>query len=378
MGEQEKMVGPFNLSGSVGAEFTDNRDANTEEESNTDYFVRPRLEAFFEKERLILDLYYEPWYRYRSNPSDIQNDTELFHDLGIKARLKLTERIQPWVQDRFMYTDDPEVTEEGAVLRRDASFMRNEVEAGMTYEFSERASVDLSGRNMIKRYEEDVVAEQSDETQFGGVLTAWRRITRTVGVIADVRGTRYEYDTLEAFDRGFDVLVGSLGVEKVLTPQLRGGVRAGYGQADYEESSLGTKDFPYLRAHLTGIYAPFTKIECWASHRIMESDVYPFASQENSDVGVQVDFDTPASIIAKLSARYALGQYERDFLPPGAEGRALAVEGDEHIVAVSGTLGYRLRHDMSLKFRQTYEDIDSDVDISYNKNTSRIVLTKHF
>ncbi len=373
-----KMVGPFNLSGSAGAVFTDNRDSNTNEESNIDYFISPRLEAFFEQERLLLDLYYEPSYRYRDNPSDIQNDTELFHDFGVKARLRLTRQIQPWVRDTFMYTDDPEVTQEGAVLRSDASYLRNEVEAGMTYLFSERGNVDLSGRHMVKRYEEDIVARQSDETHVGGAFSAWRRITRTLGIVAGVRGTSYEYETIEAFDRGFDVVIGSIGFEKVFNPQLQGGVSAGYGQADYEESALGQQDFPYLNVHLVGQYAPFSKIDFWASHKIMESDVYPFSSQENSDVGMQVEFDTPKSIIARLSTRYALGRYERDFLPPDAESRAVTVKGDETVVAVSGTLGYRLRHDMSLRFRQTYEDIDSDVDISYTKNTSRIVLTKHF
>ncbi len=378
MGQSRKMVGPFKVSGSVGAEVTDNRDADTSEESNTDYFVRPRLDALFEKERLMLDLYYEPSYRYRTNPSDTQNDTELFHDLGLNTRIKLTKQIQPWVHDKFTYTDDPEVTEEGATLRRDASFMRNQVDAGLTYAFSTRANVDLSGKHMAKRYEDDEVARQSDETQVGGAFTSWRRITRTLGIIAGVRSTSYDYEAVEGFDRGFNVLVGSVGIEKVFSSQLRGGATAGYGQASYEEDDMGNRNFPYLNVHVSGKHAPFSKIDCWASHRIMESDVYPFASQENSDVGVHLQVDTPANVILGFSTRYAVGRYEREFLPDAAASQVEATEGDERVMALSGTLGYRLRHDMSLKFRQIYEDIDSDVDISYSKNTSRIVLTKDF
>jgi hypothetical protein len=376
--ESKKMVGPFNLSGDIGAEYTDNRDATVDEESNVDYFIRPRLDALFETDKGLLDLYYAPRYRYRSDPSDIQNESELFHDAGLRARLKLTPSFQPWIRDNFKYTDDPEVTEEGAVLRRDSSYSANEVLAGFNYNFSRRLAATIDGRYYTKRYEDELVAEASDETQAGGSVSLWRSISRTVGVLAEAKATTYDYEDISDFERGFNVIVGSLGIQKVLHTQLRAGVNVGYGQADFEEDALGEKNFPYANINVLGKYPPFSEIRGWASHRMMESDVYPFASQQNTDIGVRAKFDVPKSLILSFSSRYALGHYDRDFLPDDAVATARDTEGDEEVVVLSGTVGYRITRDMSLKLTQTYEDVDSDVDISYDRNSSKLVFTKNF
>ena len=79
------------------------------------------------------------------------------------------------------------------------------------------------------------------------------------------------------------------------------------------------------------------------------------------------------------SGAYRMGEYD-DVLPSAAFLTALigAPEGDETVIDVYGQAAFKLNDELTLLLRQRYQDIDSDVWVSYSKNTTTLELTKYF
>lgn len=377
---QTKASDPVRFSGDVGVSFTNNRDSSTEKDENTDFFVRPKINAEFQWERLTLDVYYGPSYRWRSNPSRIQNETELFHELGVEAEFSLSPRIKPWIYDFFNYTDYPAVSEGGTQLRRDASYIMNRIQSGVTYEFTRLVHVRFSGNHMIKRYDDDLVAGESDEDRMGGGVHFWHQFARTMGWMAHVDYQQYAYDNDEFFVRDFSTVIFSFGVEKVFGPKLRGSVLGGWQEGVYEDSSLSDVSEPFLRCTVQGSMPPFSIIRTELNYSVRDSDAYPFASQQSLGIDLHLEWMLPGSMLLGVGSRYHIGDYKRDALPDGAVEADVApvLSGEKTTTSVSASVGYRLDDHTAVRLTQWYENVDSDVDVTYNRTATSLVLTREF
>ena len=91
--------------------------SETDEESNFDLYLAPRIDVVADLVRTKLDAYYQPYYRYRTDPSDIQNEDEFYHSLGLNMDHEFTEQSKIRLWEKFDLTDDPAV-EEGAITIR--------------------------------------------------------------------------------------------------------------------------------------------------------------------------------------------------------------------------------------------------------------------
>jgi len=385
---------PVDFSVTLRAEHTDNRDASeTDEESNNDFYVTPRISVYADTDRTRYDLYYAPSYRYRTDASDTQNDSEFLHDLGVRLTHRPSDRTELRLYDHFEYQDDPSIDENGATVRDNQSYILNRAELGVRQDLSRQTYADLMGAYRMKAYDDSDVAQQSDEDMAEGRLLLWRQVTPSLALHGAGSVLMYGYEdvtvtpeeraalaeqgvfTSESLERDFDILMGVVGAEQVFSPEFRAGLEGGVQAVEYASDTMDSEVFPYAKVDLTVSPTPANRIKAEVTHGVRDSDVYPFASQEFTELRAGIEIDANALLTLGLNGTVRESTYDEGALPAEVPA-ALEDEasGDETTTVVEGNAGWKLNDISKLVFRQRYEDVDSDVDESFTKNTSILEL----
>ncbi|MDI6774147.1 MAG: outer membrane beta-barrel protein [Verrucomicrobiota bacterium] len=377
--------GPVKLSINVAGEYTDNRDSTEEGEDNFDFFLTPKIKAQFRavQDRTVLSLFYAPSYRRRTDPSDIQNETEFQHDLGIEFKHKLQERWSLRATERFNLTDDPVVVDQGLTLRRDCSFTLNRAELETAYRIASGMDLSLLGQHWLKRYEEAAVAQESDEESFNGRLRIWQAILRDFGVLLDVTVEKWDYDSARGLDRDFTAWAGGIGLEKLIGAALKGSLQTGWKTLEYGDSELGGASAPYLQGRLR-FSAPSEQIVFTVdgSYMLRDSDIYPYASQEYTGLGLNVEWRPVSRWEFGVGYAYRRGEYDVDMAPVEHTDPAYVRPGNgsEDVYSGNGSVAFNFDEQTSIRLVQSYEDRDTDLVAAwpYTRNATRMTFSKQF
>ena len=372
--QTSKVDDPFRFSLGLAAEMTDNRDSSEDKVSNTDYFISPEL-LFKSKpgEASMMIFKYNPILRYRSEPSLIQNESELYHYAKLDLRKKTSEIQETRLIDQFNYTDDPAVTQNGTTLRRDSSFIYNYFEAGLHKNVQKINTLDMYGSYTLKRYDEAVVAQQSDEDSYGLNLLYLNQYQRRSAFAVEVKAGGTGYEALRGADRSFMTFIGAVGLEHVVSPNLRLGGRVGGQFVDYADNGLGSETSPTFNLSAVGATIPTVTFTASLDHRVRESDVFPFASQEATDLRGELAWDLkePAIVLTGAVTLHT-GTYGVEALPSSSFSSA---EGDETGTIVE--VGAKYKHPSATEFGLLFrsEDVSSDPGMTYGRNFTRNATT---
>lgn len=190
----------FKFSMTVLTEVTDNRDSSADADNNVDVYLRPRISKTSSPDITRVEFSYAPSYRYRSNPSDIQNESELMQDVGMSIVHTPSPRVRLSLEERFNLTDDPAIHDD-KVDRPDSTYILNRARGFAGYELDRRSSVDFEIKSTIKRYDESIVARTSDEDITGLNMTYWRELQKDVGLLVTGGRTVYNYDNYNELER---------------------------------------------------------------------------------------------------------------------------------------------------------------------------------
>ncbi|MBL7077528.1 MAG: hypothetical protein ISS31_08650 [Kiritimatiellae bacterium] len=377
---EESQGDRFRFSVNTRASYTDNRDAwEADEESNWDFYLRPRIDLLFESESSLFDLFYTPALRYRSNPSDIQNDTEFQHDLGVTAKHRPSRRTQLRVNEQLSLSDDPSVTDGGRTFRGDQSYYLNSIRAGVDHMVTKKSELELYAQNRIKRYDEEVMSDRWDEdrTDVGAQLV--RHVSRNSRLTLEGRYSAYGYENSGLIMRDFDSILVAAGAEKGLSKNLSVGGQVGAQKQSYDDAGLDDSTNPFVKLFVRGSTTPAFRLTGSLTHAVRDADAYPFASQEYSEIRGVVDWDTTPKTTLTLSGTYRMSDYE-DVVPSAVPLVTLLgePEGDETAIDVYGQAAFKVSDQLTLLLRQRFHDVDSDVWVSYTKNTTTLELTKYF
>jgi hypothetical protein len=378
---------------SVGVEFegTDNRDSTPDGDTNLDLFIRPKIDIISDTERTIFDFYYEPAYRYRTDPHPTQNDDEFQHDVGLKVKhnLGLSSRVR--LDERYVFTDDPSVQAGGSTLRRDSSFSLNELGAGIAFDMGEKVLSDVDVQHVMKAYEDDFVAKESDEDSITASLKVMRFIQPTMGIYGSLALSQYGYEKENNVDRGFDATSLGVGMDRVISDYVRTGIQLGLTAVSYDDSTLDDDDSPYVGVNLQ--FQPTAQIKTLFSvnFALQNSDVYPYSSQETGNLYARCEWTGIERMKISVWGNYRTSQYDADNVPRSllvAEGYTSAAqymavtgfktEGDESTITLGVELVYNIEERTALKFVQLYDDIDSDVSTSYTRNATKLGVSRSF
>jgi hypothetical protein len=369
--QQEEKRDPFDFSIGVRVEATDNRDSGEfKEEDNVDLFVYPEIAFYATSDQSSLDVFYRPSFRYRSDPSPLQNEDEIFHDFTLHADHEATPNTKLRLRNVFTYTDDPSISE-GTAIRRNASYIRNVVDAGVLHAFSPLTKADLSGLYGVKRYDDNEVAQESDEDESRVTLLGSHQVSRTALARAQGMYRQYEQDSDLGINRDFDVARVAGGVEKVFSPEFVAVVDVGAEFVEYDDATLNSETFPYVG--IDGQYAPIPRFRFTGilDHGVRNSDVFPFVSQEFTEFKLEVEHDASATVTLGLRGTARRSKYDLESRPLSAPAPApgLAADGDEDTLVLDADVTVAVSDTARIKVLYRLEDIDSEVAPSFTKNT---------
>ncbi|MCK5849626.1 MAG: outer membrane beta-barrel protein [Kiritimatiellae bacterium] len=392
---QSREGDPVRFSLITSAAFTDNRDSAVDGDSNTDLYLKPRLDGVANWGRGSLVFYYEPSCRYRSDPSDVQNDTELQHDVGLNLEHSPVRRLTFNVQNRFALTDDPAIQKDGATLRRDTSFIINWAGIGSKIDLGKHTRLDMQFEHILKRYDETDVASESDEDSLNTTFTAWQQVTKTLGLFVDVGASVFEYEHTYNIDRNFDSLSGGVGAYKVFGKMLEGNFRLGQKAFSYDDASLVDDEEPYISLDLMIQPVSTFRIKLDASYMLKNSDTFPHASQKYTSFNTRLEVDVTKMLMFGVSAEYRLGEYDIDTVPQEAINRILSnpagypswvqrfvyggeTSGEEKTLMGTIDLAYQIGKNTSIRLAGNYENVKSDVSTTFDRNAVSLALSRAF
>lgn len=377
---QELSKGPYKASVSLRADYTDNRDSLSDDvkEDNVDLYIKPRFDYHGDWNRSFLDFFYAPAYRYRTEPSDIQNEDEFWHDAYIGGEYSLRPGFAVRALDKLDYSDDPEVTSDSGSVRRDESFLLNRTEIGANYEASANWVADVLGRYLDKNYTEDVVAEDSDETRADAQVMLTRRMAPDFSVFAKSMYSDFGFESSKDLNRDFTSILGALGCEKILNQQLVAGASAGVQVQDFDDAAIDADSVPYASVWARGQTIPSVRLAAEVTHGLRDADAYPYASQIYTDTRARIDWDAAPRTTLTARGEYRLSSYE-DQIPTADDSLFVGdAGGDETRIIGEVSATYKLTQTSRIMLAQQYEDLSSDVATEFTKNTTRLIFGRDF
>jgi len=372
-GPEKKLFG-----GSVEAwgTATDNRDSSPDgmEEDNIDVGIRVRGDVKLETEAVLLDLYYAPSYRWRSDPSDIQNENEWHHDVSLMGKLKVTESTELRARERFNYTDDPDITEGGVNLRRDASYIMNRASAGINSFLTETFNVDLVAQHMIKDYDDGAIADNYNEEIGSAELSARKKMSESLVGVAMLGAEMVSYEKFNGIERGYDSYFGGLGLEHKLTPTVTLNGLGGIQAAEYDDDTIDSEVSPLVRLGLKANLAESVALLVNGTYKLDNAYSYPYTSQRHTSVFANLMWAATEALGLSAFAEYRLEEYEADTVNPGLN----AASGDETTVLAVLSASYKILSQTTVTASYLFEDVDSDVSMTFTRNAGTLALKQEF
>jgi hypothetical protein len=383
--ESGQAVDPVRLTVSTLAQASDNRDAVTEDETdNVDYYVRPKLELVYETESSRLDVHYIPSFRFRTEPGDNQDESTWQHDFGLTASRTVSSRLRLRLNSAVIVHDDPEIEEGGITMRGDQSYVRSVVKAGFNVDVMKYSNLDISVANQIKSYDDEEIASRSDEENTKLALAHRHQMTTTLRSLLTGSYALYSYDSDADLERDFTSGMAAIGLENSFTPNVLGSISVGSQTRKYDDDGLDDDTSPYVNASLDGLLGEDTRVGGSLYMGVRDSDAYPFASQEYSQLRAFMDASLSAKLKLRVSATYRISTYDLENVPTGAtsaDASAISPDvrldssADETTVVGDAQLTYVASKNATIFVGVRVEDIDSDVGQSYTKNIGRIGAT---
>ena len=383
---QDDATGPFKFSLDVNANFTDNRDSSIKgyEEDNTDIYVKPRIDAYFDWGSSLLDFYYIPIYRYRSNPSSFQDTNKLLHELGIDGKYEVSPIVSLRAKEFFKYSDDPTLASGGVNVRRDGMYYLNDLDGGMSYDVTRESRMDFDLLWHTKQYDESTFS-YLEENSLNGDLAFRHDLTRSIVGLIQVKATKFDYGkSSDDADRDFSNLSGGLGMESQFLPESKLSIYAGYASYDFDEAKMDSQSFPYATLVLEHHVNATTIVKASSMYGLRETAVQDYSVQEYLDFRGDLSMDVSKSISLGLGGIYRYSTYDSDYITPQARDRILAAGGtidddaNQTTVVGYGSIAYKLTEDALLKLFYSYTDDDSDVSNTFKKNDVILSFVQHF
>lgn len=364
---QQDVAKPWGASVTAGAQYTDNRDgADQNKENNVDFFIEPRGDVYWrDGERTVLDFFLAPMAKFHSNPREEadgnpQNDAEMFGSVGIDLMHQVAPRLGIKVGDTLIYNDDPAIDAGGVNVRESASHVLNTAYGEVTGELTPKVGAGVGVNSVIKRYSEESVANEQDESILGTEAKVGYLMGSGYKVFGVAGYSVFDNESIDR-ERGSQVSAAGVGIEKIFNPDVRGTVIGGYQSASYADDTLDDVDTANGKLELVFRAQSATRFRVGATYGFFAPYVEPYSLQTLASVQGSVEHDVlPERLTVALRGQYSNGEYESEGekLPGGSDNLALG--------GLSAT--YRINRNWSLGAGYTYENWDSDIRESFSRN----------
>lgn len=377
-GEESAPADMVAFSVEASANYDDNRDAtSSNKESIVSVYVRPRVDFNFRAaERTEVQAHYAPAYVWRDNPREKdepnpQNDSELYHQFGLRGEHQFSPRVRLGASEEFEMTDDPDITSGGATVREDASYWLNRVRAWAETVLMPRLGTRIEGSVSNKRYDKSPAKDSGDEDKNNASAAAKYMVGENYNLIGMLGYEDSEYSGVNHGAADITTVAG--GVERRFSPEFYSTVEAGYQHASMRDAVDNSSGSPYGLARLVFSPSPATDIEAVGKYSLQSSDWDPYSAQDQTRFSLRIDHALTKRVAVFCEGVYMNGEYDSKTLVEGTETQELE-GGDDTLL--DGRIGgsYRLSRNLTAAIEYEYEDWDSDIREAYSRNSCMVSL----
>jgi hypothetical protein len=357
---------PYQINNRLRVEYDDNIN-QTENNKDNSWKIIEELEFLvnFSLQNTYVGVRYRPSYIWWDNrpsggSSDFQNELDFILNQTFSPRLNLS------VVDTLRRGESPKTITASNGVPEDVNgdFYYNTLNATLGYLLRPTTRLEMAGRYVTQRYDDEVYSDSDNFDLYVGGLTLRHQLVPETTLIGEFRGESVEYD---GPDRGSKSLYAGGGVEQIFSPNLIGSVVGGYQKKDFNENSIGSESTPYVDASATFLPSPATRISAGAGYSMFETEVFPFASQDRAQMFASIAHDFTARLSLYLSGSYIIGSYSADQAlpePDPANPSVTAKGGDEDTAMFSTRLTYQLNRSNWLEAGWQYVNFDSTLEYS--------------
>ena len=407
----------WRLSLTVFAEFGDNRDSvpdhysedvderyRYKKEDDTKYGVQPTV-AYHGRftEVHSYKLSYSPIYQYWTNPRAGKDRSEFSHLAYAEFKWAPDARNLFLLRDDFKYilndrwTLDEEAVERTPItdkkhVEHEQEHYDNTAHLGWKHQVSSRTSLDLDSFWNTIRYNDDEIAENSDEDKIGATLKLQRATSAQFQYGIFFRFLSWDdQDTVwtsqdgryftEKVERGIQTYTVGLSTTYRWDERLSFNASYGWEWVDYESDTIDDRDFPG-DLNLSAVYALTLRTRGIFGFRyyVSEAWVYPYASQDLFSFYATLQHSFTHRLSGSVRAEYKIAEYDLKYVPDEARSETFVKshDGDKTDIYVELALNYRWNQAFTVNLAYGYEDVDSEVSNSYHENTVRVRATYFF
>jgi hypothetical protein len=345
---------PVQLNNRMRFEYDDNiYQTKTDKTDSFKFIEEVELLVNFTLPQTFVSLRYRPsfvwWDKREPDQTDLQHEGDfvLNHTFSPRLALSMVDTLRRGVQ--------PEEIDNNVVVREEDNFYYNTLNGTLTYSIRPQTRVEVAGRYILLRYDDDAVSTNEDFDLYVGGLTLRQQVVRETTILGSIRLESVDYN---GFDRGSDSLFLGAGVEQVFSPNLLGSLSGGYQNKEFNDDAISSQSSPYGDVSLTYLPSPATRITAGGGYSLFETDVFPFANQERTQLFLSLAHDFTARLSFYLTGGWTRGNYDA----------AQSVEqdtvksGEENILQISGRATYKVNRNNWLEAGWQYVDFDSGLE----------------
>lgn len=344
---------PYQVINRLRVEYDDNI-YQEEKDQNSSFKIIEEVELRLSAnlDNTFLGLRYRPSFVYWENRDP--DKTDFNHDVDLVINQRFTPRLSLSLLDTLRRGELPELIDGNIVVREKDDFWYNTANATLGYQIRPQTKLEAAGRYIFLRYDDETVSDTEDFDLFVGGLTLRQMIIPETTVLGELRAEQIEY---EGPDRGSRSLFAGLGLEQTFSPSLLGSVRGGYQSKEFDKSDLGSQSVPYGDVALTFLPSPATRVTAGAGYSMFETDLYPFASQDRTQIFGSLAYDITARVAFYLSAAYTMSEYDAS----QAVEEGLVKSGDDNYLQLSTRVTFKVNRSNWIEAGWQYVDFESGV-----------------
>jgi hypothetical protein len=271
-------------------------------------------------------------------------DGTLAHTFSLRLNLDVSEHLR--------FSQEPQLAEGNAILRRQGDHISNEIQMGLAFELTPKWFIDAALNHSVFLYSEDDIAASLDRQSVGGGPSIRFRVTENTTLSANYRFTRIEYDKSprSSFDN-----TGSLGVSHNLTRRWKGNVELG-GQMRKEDNSLSSSTFysPFVNGSMSYLLTQTAKVSGGIRYSFQETDVATYFESRSLIGYGRFDWE----FAKKLVWGVGLDVVNNDMTDPVVAG---SPDINEKTIVFSNKLSWNVLENTDLFLTHSFTKTESDL-----------------
>lgn len=355
---------------------------------------------------------YSPIYQYWSNPRIGSLRSEFSHVAVAEYRVLLDRRNELSFRDDFKYIEndywylDSEDLDRHTYLsdrrtEHEQKHLDNTLTGTWLTQLTRQMSLRLSAYWLTIRYDDEMLALTNDEDKYvaNANLLHNHNSELSYGIFGkyelwDDQGRSWtESHNGEPATYGLDrsIETYTLGLTATWRNSARFSIIARYGWEwiDYAADSIEDRDYPG-DGDISAIYTFNLRTRGTFGFRygVTESWVYPYASQDLYSFYAGLKTMHSKTLSSAIRLEYKISEYDTKYIPTtyfdqyNRPGQAQKVDrkytGQKNDIYAEFRLIYRWNQNLDITAYYSYENVDSDISVSYTENTIGIRATYLF